>query len=101
VILVVVNLDAHHEQGGVTWLDLEALGLDHDEHYTVTDLLGGGVYSWHGPDNFVLLDPNVIPAHVFHVRPSTTDVADELDPAAGHHPHPDPAREVQTTRRQP
>ena len=101
VILVVVNLDPHHEQGGVTWLDLEALGLDLDEHFTVTDLLGGGVYAWHGPDNFVLLDPGVIPAHIFQVRPSPTDIADDLDPTAGHHAHVTPAPQRPTTRRQP
>ena len=32
------------------------------------DLLAGGHYLWHGGRNFVALDPQVVPAHVFRVR---------------------------------
>jgi starch synthase (maltosyl-transferring) len=69
VVLVVVNLDPHWTQSGRTWLDLQALGLGPDEEYELTDLFGGGTFVWRGADNFVQLDPNVTPAHIFHVRP--------------------------------
>jgi starch synthase (maltosyl-transferring) len=72
-ILVIVNLDPHHTQAGTTWLDLAALGLPEDATFEVLDLFSGGSYAWHGPDNYVELDPHVSPAHVFHVRPHSTE----------------------------
>jgi starch synthase (maltosyl-transferring) len=68
VILVVVNVDAHWKQAGWLHLDLAALGLRADQGYQVHDLLGGARYLWHGADNYVELDPNVLPAHVFTLR---------------------------------
>jgi starch synthase (maltosyl-transferring) len=68
VILTVVNLDPHHTQSGWLHLDLEALGLQGAPVYQVHDLLTDQRYSWHGPDNFVMLDPHRIPAHVFRIR---------------------------------
>jgi starch synthase (maltosyl-transferring) len=35
----------------------------------VRDLLRDGLYEWSGPSNYVLLDPAVMPAHVFHLVP--------------------------------
>ena len=49
VILVVVNLDPHHTQQGVTALDLDALGLAPDAAYAVRDLLTDARYAWRGP----------------------------------------------------
>jgi starch synthase (maltosyl-transferring) len=69
VILVVVNLDPAWEQGGFTWLDLEALGLEEETEFQVRDLFGGGTYLWDGPRNYVELNPHVAPAHVFQVLP--------------------------------
>ncbi len=68
VVLVVVNLDPHHTQSGWTALDLEALGLDPGQPYQVHDLLTGAMYLWHGARNYVELDPQRIPAHIFRVR---------------------------------
>jgi starch synthase (maltosyl-transferring) len=68
VILTVVNLDPHTTQAGRTWLDLGALGLPEDAELELVDLFGGGTYRWHGPDNYVQLDPHVTPAHIFHLR---------------------------------
>ncbi|MEX2551230.1 MAG: alpha-1,4-glucan--maltose-1-phosphate maltosyltransferase [Nitriliruptoraceae bacterium] len=67
-VLVIVNLDPHHTQSAMTWLDLEALGLDHDTPFELHDVFGGGAYHWHGAENYVELDPHVTPAHVFSVR---------------------------------
>jgi starch synthase (maltosyl-transferring) len=71
MILTVVNLDPHHTQSGWVELDLAELQLKSDEPYQVHDLIGGAHYLWNGSRNFVQLDPNVIPAHVFLVRRRT------------------------------
>ncbi len=68
VILVVVNLDPHHTQSGWVELSTEALDLPLDAHYQVHDLLSDSRFLWHGRRNFVELDPNVVPAHIFRVR---------------------------------
>ena len=67
-IVVVVNLDPHHTQAGVVDLQLDVLGIDADRPYQVHDLLSEARYTWHGGPNYVELDPNVVPAHVFRVR---------------------------------
>ena len=79
-ILVVVNLDPHHTQAGTTWLDLEALGLDADAHFEVHDLFAGGTYAWHGPDNYVELDPGISPAHIFAIQTHSTEADHEGPP---------------------
>jgi starch synthase (maltosyl-transferring) len=68
VVLVVVNLDTTWRQAGMTWLDMEALGLRQDARFEVHDRIGDARYVWEGPDNYVELDPHVAPAHVFVVR---------------------------------
>jgi starch synthase (maltosyl-transferring) len=67
VVLCVVNVDPHHPQSGFIELSLADLGLD-DRPFQVQDLLGGGTFLWQGGRNYVELDPNVMPAHVFAVR---------------------------------
>jgi starch synthase (maltosyl-transferring) len=70
VVLVVVCLDTQWEQSGFTWLDLEALGVsDEAPQFQLHDLFAGGTYLWEGRRNYVELDPQVTPAHIFHVRP--------------------------------
>ena len=68
VVLVVVNLDVHHKHSGWLDVDLAALGLDPHERYQVHDLVSESRYQWTGPKNFVELDPQVMPAHVFRIR---------------------------------
>ena len=76
-VLVIVNLDPYETQVGTTWLDLEALGLDPDtEHFELQDVFGGGTYHWHGPENYVELNPHVTPAHIFQVRVPPRDERD-------------------------
>ncbi|MHB1710020.1 MAG: hypothetical protein ACYCV7_01255, partial [Acidimicrobiales bacterium] len=67
VILTVVNLDPAHPQSGWVDLDLETLGVADTEPFAVHDLLTGAEFGWQGRRNFVLLDPDVVPAHVFRV----------------------------------
>ena len=65
-VLVVVTLDPNHPQQGTVWLDLPALGLDHDDRFVVHDEVTGESYQW-GPANFVRLDPSRAVAHILHV----------------------------------
>ncbi len=67
-ILVVVNLDPSRKQAGSVELSLEALGVDPSRSYQVEDLLNQASYSWKGGKNFVELDPDRTPAHIFRVR---------------------------------
>ncbi|HRO60043.1 MAG TPA: DUF3416 domain-containing protein, partial [Burkholderiaceae bacterium] len=71
VIVVVVNLDPRYVHSGWIELDLETLGLDQETGYQMHDLLSGARFDWHGARNFVQLDPNRMPAHVFRVRRRT------------------------------
>jgi starch synthase (maltosyl-transferring) len=68
LILVVVNLDPYYRQAGWIDLPLEALGLDPYLPYQVHDLLSDARYLWHGARNYVELDPNTAPAHIFRLR---------------------------------
>ncbi|HXG21635.1 MAG TPA: alpha-1,4-glucan--maltose-1-phosphate maltosyltransferase [Methylomirabilota bacterium] len=68
VILVVVNLDPHHTHAGWVELALDELGLDARQTYQVHDLLGDARYLWQGARNYVELNPQVAPAHIFRIR---------------------------------
>ena len=66
-VLTVVNLDPAHAQAG--WIDvhLAALDIAPDTDYTVHDLLGDQRFTWRNGRNFVELDPQHTPAHIFAV----------------------------------
>ena len=68
IILVVVNLDPHHTHSG--WLEFspETLGLDPQQSFQVHDLLSDARYLWQGVRNFVELNPQIVPGHIFVVR---------------------------------
>jgi starch synthase (maltosyl-transferring) len=68
VILTVVNLDPNFTQSGMVVLPLEELEIDPQQPYQVHDLLTDQRYIWSGPRNYVELNPNVLPAHIFAVR---------------------------------
>jgi starch synthase (maltosyl-transferring) len=68
IVLVVANLDPHHTQTGWVTLSLPGLALDDDKPFQVHDLLSEARYLWHGPRNFVMLDPLIAPVHVFRLR---------------------------------
>jgi starch synthase (maltosyl-transferring) len=67
-IVVAVNLDPDHMQAGWVTLDMEALGLGEHAAFTAVDELTGESYPWRGARNFVMLDPQKAPAHVFSIR---------------------------------
>jgi len=68
IVLAVVNLDPHHLHSGWIELPLEQLKLDLRQPYQVHDLLTGARYLWQGPRNYVELNPEICPAHVFRLR---------------------------------
>ena len=68
IIVVVVNLEPQCTQSGWVELDLEALGLDPHQPYEVHDLLSDVSYVWQGACNYVELNPQVVPAHIFRLR---------------------------------
>jgi starch synthase (maltosyl-transferring) len=73
-ILVIVNLDDRYRQSAWVDLDLTALGIADGAAYDVHDLLTGSRYQWNGPRSFVILDPNVTPAHIFRIEPAAQPV---------------------------
>jgi starch synthase (maltosyl-transferring) len=68
VILVVVNLNPYYTHTGRIDLTLEHLGVDAEQPFQVHDLLSDARYLWHGPRNYVELNPHVVPAHIFRIR---------------------------------
>jgi len=68
VVLTVVNLDPRNTQSGWLELDAEALGIDPDKQFQMHDLISGRRFLWQGGRNFVQLDPNRSPAHIFRLR---------------------------------
>ena len=68
VILVVVNLDYRWKQSGWVELPLDTLGINASQSYQVYDLLNDASYRWKGSRNYVELDPDISPAHIFLVQ---------------------------------
>jgi starch synthase (maltosyl-transferring) len=68
IILVVVNLDPHAKQHSFVEVPIDEFGSMEGDVYQVHDLLSDVRYIWHGRRNYVELDPQIQPAHVFRVR---------------------------------
>jgi starch synthase (maltosyl-transferring) len=68
VVLVVVNLDPHHTQSGWIEFPLQELGIDPHRPYQMHDLLSDARYLWQGSRNYVELNSQIVPAHIFRMR---------------------------------
>jgi starch synthase (maltosyl-transferring) len=68
IILVVVNLDPHRKQNSFVDVPIEQFGQMESDEYSVQDLLSGATYTWRGRRNYIELDPEIQPAHIFLVR---------------------------------
>jgi starch synthase (maltosyl-transferring) len=68
LILVVVNLDAHHMQHGFVQLPLGDWGLAAGASIEVLDLISAERYYWRGEWNYVRLDPQARVGHILHVQ---------------------------------
>jgi len=67
-VLVVVNLDPHHKHSGWLTLPLEDLQIEAARPYQAHDLLSNARYLWQGERNYIELNPDVMPAHIFAIR---------------------------------
>jgi starch synthase (maltosyl-transferring) len=68
IIVTVVNLDPERTQAGMIDLPLERFHLDPQQPYQMHDLLTDAKYLWRGPRNYVELNPQRLPAHIFCIR---------------------------------
>jgi starch synthase (maltosyl-transferring) len=68
LIVVVVNLDPYHTQAGFVTLPLDDLQIPQDRAYEAEDLLTGSRYPWHGPRNYVELNPAKLPGHFLKIH---------------------------------
>jgi starch synthase (maltosyl-transferring) len=68
IILIVVNLDPHRKENSFVDVPIEQFGQMESDDYRVEDLLSGTSYTWRGRRNYVEIDPNIQPAHIFLVR---------------------------------
>jgi starch synthase (maltosyl-transferring) len=68
IILVVVNLDPHRKHHSYVDVPIDLFGSIESDTYQVHDLLSDVRYVWHGRQNYVELDPQIQPAHIFRVR---------------------------------
>jgi starch synthase (maltosyl-transferring) len=68
IILVVVNLDPHRKQHSYVDVPIDQFGSMEGDLYQVHDLLSDVHYIWHGRRNYVELDPEIQPAHIFRIR---------------------------------
>jgi starch synthase (maltosyl-transferring) len=68
LILCVVNLDPHHTQSGWLRLPLKDWGLNPTDNLQFHDLITDARFLWSGARNYVELNPQFVPAHVFRLR---------------------------------
>ena len=68
LVLTVVNLDPHHSQWGFVTLPLDQLEIPADRAYEAEDMLTGERYLWHGPRNYVELNPARLSGHILKIH---------------------------------
>ncbi len=73
VVLTVVNLSPHYVHSGWIELSLEDLGLPAGKSFQMHDQLTDTRFLWHGSKNYVQLNPQVLPAHIFSIMPEHPD----------------------------
>lgn len=66
-IIVVVNLHPHDTQSAYVRIPVDELGISADSGYHLYDLISGNRYHWQEEWNYVQLNPDEMPAHVFTV----------------------------------
>ena len=68
IILVVVNLDPFRIQDSYVDVPIDEFGEMEGDTYQVHDLLTDARYTWRGRRNYIELDPEIQPAHIFRLR---------------------------------
>jgi starch synthase (maltosyl-transferring) len=66
-LLIAVTTNPHVPQETIVTVPVAEVGIGHDQHYVVEDLLTGARYTWHGARNYVRLDPANEPGHVLRI----------------------------------
>lgn len=67
-ILCITNLDGNNIKGGFIKLPLWKIGKNDWDSFRVRDLISGAVYTWKGETNYIELDPNILPFHLFRIE---------------------------------
>jgi starch synthase (maltosyl-transferring) len=67
----VVISGMHPELDGGLLPIKRTVGLDPQQPYQVHELLSAARYLWQGPRNYVELDPQIVPPHIFQLRRRT------------------------------
>ncbi len=67
-LLIIVNTDAYNRRAGMVQVPIWEFGIGHDQPYQVRDLLTNAQYTWQGEQNYVELDPYVLPMHLFKIE---------------------------------
>ena len=70
---MVVNLDPFATQHSYIHVPLDEFGALESDEYQVHDLLSDARYVWNGRRNYIELDPELQPAHIFRIRRRSTD----------------------------
>ncbi|MDR3000703.1 MAG: DUF3416 domain-containing protein [Fibromonadaceae bacterium] len=67
-VLCIVNLNVKKVENSYVHLNLAELGLTDGQGYTIRDLLSGQNFLWRGSKNYIELDPEKEPCHLFVVE---------------------------------
>ena len=67
-LLIVVNTDAYQRRAGLLQVPIWQLGIGPNQPYTMHDLLTEAYYTWQGEQNYVELDPYVLPLHLLRIE---------------------------------
>jgi starch synthase (maltosyl-transferring) len=68
MVVIAVNLDINNTQGAHVDLPFDKLGIKAPAEYRLNDLLSGEKYNWQNGLNYVELNPNRMPAHLFKLE---------------------------------
>jgi starch synthase (maltosyl-transferring) len=68
IVLIVVTLDPHTNQSGYVQVPKARLKLGDKINVKVNDLISDEHYTWTGEWNYVELNPNKMPFHLFKLR---------------------------------
>jgi starch synthase (maltosyl-transferring) len=68
-VLVVINLDVHHDHNGFIDLPLDMLDIKVDESFRAHDHLSEMTFIWQGSHNYIELRHDPYPAHVLSISP--------------------------------
>jgi len=67
MFLIVVNLDPYATHYGMVHLPLDFLGVANGQPFLVHDILSNRRYLWNGQTQYIELNPQQMPAHIFRI----------------------------------